>query len=197
MNTPEPMDIDEDETMDIDTLFAEPDDRRRDFIFIDVVGFHNRHHFICKEFYLTDGCYEYHAIIKPPYSVNKLPRDEREMVFWEISHLHGLQYQSGDMHLIEVIQATYPRLMGKTVIVENSFKARALQHIYRNCGDLNVLPITKMDFDMELQCKEEYPICENHSEILGQIGCECAIATAHRLKEITTNNLELLKILAK
>lgn len=170
-------------------------DTTRSFAFVDIVGFNNRNHFICKEFSLIDGDFKYHAIIKPPYSLNKLPRHEREMTLWEIEHLHGLEFQSGDVYLKEVVETVFSHLTAKTVIVENSFKARTLKHMFHECGDLDCVSIQSMNFDMDLQTEDVYPICKHHNRILGLIACECAVATTHRLKEITTNNLELSKYL--
>lgn len=64
------------------------------YVFVDVVGFNNRHRFICKEFFLIDGDYRYHAIIKPTYDMYKMPIHDRQMIIWEINHLHGLTYGS-------------------------------------------------------------------------------------------------------
>lgn len=203
MNSIEPIDVDDDEIIDIKILFDQPDDddddKCRDFAIVDIVGVHNRNHFICKEFYLIDGDYEYHAIIKPPYSLYKLPKHERDMALWEIDHLHGLSTwinNSGDTHLIEVIEAVYAHLMNKKIIVENRFKANALKYMFRNCVEMDCIPIKNMDFDMDLQYEDDYPICDNHSQILSFSNvCECAIATARRLKEITRNNFNLLNYL--
>lgn len=162
------------------------------FAFADIVGFNNRNQFICKEFCFIDGDFEYHAIIKPPYSFNKLPRHEREMSLWEIEHLHGLEFQSGDVSVKEVFQNVFPHLTTKIIIVETSFKARALKNMFRNCGEIiDCISIQSLNFDMDLQTQDVYPICKHHNRILGHMACECAVATTHRLKEITTNNLEL------
>lgn len=167
-------------------------DLRYSLAFVDIVGFINQNHFICKEFSLIDGDFVYHVIIKPPYSLDKLPRDEREMTLWEVEHLHGLEFQSGDVYLKKVLETVYPRISAKKIIVENSFKASALKQMFHNCGYLDFIPIERLGFDIDLQTRDTYPICKRHNGIVSPMACECAFATSHRLKEITINNLELI-----
>lgn len=168
----------------------------KEFVYVDLVGFNNRNHFICKEFALVDGNYEYHAIIKPPYSFYKLPLHEREMAQWEIYNLHGLQYDSGDRHLLDVIENAYSHLIsGKKIVVENNFKINCLKHMFRECGTLDCVNIDDMDFDINLQSQDSYKICDNHNQIFGESACECAVATAHRLKDITISNINFKNLL--
>lgn len=164
-------------------------DLRYSSVFVDIVGFINQNHFICKEFSLIDGDFVYHVIIKPPYSLNKLPRHEREMALWEIKNLHGLEFHSGDVYLEKVLETVFPRICAKKVIVENSFKASALKRMFHNCGDLDCISIESLGFDMDLQTRDTYPICKRHNGIVCPMACECAFATSHRLKEISINNL--------
>lgn len=101
-------------------------------------------------------------------------------------------------HITGVIEAIYPHLMDKKIVVENRFKATALKYMFRNCGELDCVPIESMDFDMGLQYEDDYPICDNYSQILSFWNeCECAVTDAHRLKEITKNNTKLLNYLGK
>lgn len=166
-----------------------------DYVYVDLVGFNNRQHFICKEFSLIDGDFKYHAIIKPPYSIHKFPLHERQMTIWEINHLHGLKYDGGDVHLIDVLQSTYQRLASKKVILENNYKIQSLKYMYRNCVDLTCLNIEDLGFDMDLQSEDPYPTCKKHGKILGEVACECAFATTLRLKEIAENNFKLLNVI--
>lgn len=178
---------------DISSDESECNDENIDqYIFVDLIGFNNRHQFICKEFCLLDSDYKYHAIIKPPYDISKIPYHERCMVKWEINHLHGLGYDKGDLQLMDVIEATYKRLSSKVIIMENKFKTDCLKYMFRNCCYLECLGIDELDFDIELQTKERYPVCGEHTELTETSNAECAVANAFRIKDITSNNLTLL-----
>ncbi|XP_031633765.1 uncharacterized protein LOC116347343 [Contarinia nasturtii] len=169
MEAVESMDIDLETLSESETGSAEYDELEEKYIFVDVIGFFNRQHFICKEFSLIDGDYKYHAIIKPPYSMSKIPINDRQMLNWEIKHLHGLKYDDGDVFLLDVIEATYSRFKNKKIIVENDYKGNALKYIFRNCGEFNFLNIAKMGFDLDLQCDDSYTPCGKHGDILDDI----------------------------
>lgn len=72
----------------------------KEFVYIDVLGFRDRHRFICKEFSLIDGDFKYHAIVKSPYSFSKLNTFFRRHAAWEVNFYHGLQYDCGDINII-------------------------------------------------------------------------------------------------
>lgn len=160
-----------------------------DYIFVDIVGFTNRHNFICKEISIIDGDYYYHGIIKPPYNLCKIPLHDRQMIKWEIDHLHGLRYNDGNIHLLDMVEATHQRLLSKKIVMEDNHKINLLKYIFRNCGTLNCISIEEMDFDLDLYDGDLYPNCGEHARIHYQPACECTSATTLRLKEITKNNL--------
>lgn len=166
------------------------------YIFVDVIGFRNKKRFICKEFCLIDGDFEYHAIIKPPYSFKKLLSCYQRKAQWEIDHYHQLKYDMGSINSIELVTNTYERLTKKKIIVENAQKIRFLKYIFRNCSELDCLSIEDTGFDMTLQSDEPYRICDYHNNVFGWKKCHCATATALKLKEITENNLNLISTLS-
>lgn len=195
----EVMFMDQLEPMDTDSEEEEESSNNEcsGYVFIDMIGFdnHDRDHFICKEFALIADDFEYHAIIKSPYNFNKLPLIDQQMSICEINNLHGLKYEDGNVHLTDVIQTVYPYLMGKTIILEDSYKIKMLQYMFRNCGELICININhKFDMDYRSKDKDEYPICSNHTEIFDKTECECALTTVQILKEVIKNNLKLLEI---
>lgn len=159
--------------------------------FVDVVGFIHREKFICKEIAMVCGDFKYHAIIKAPFSFDKFRADDREMAQWEIQHLHGLEYESGNVHKLDVARDIGHLLLQKNIIMENEYKIWCLKDMFRCLVfDLSCSTIDAEGIDLELQTEEPYPTCNNHTRILGP-ACECALATAYRLKDIYTNNQKL------
>lgn len=159
------------------------------FVFIDMVGFNNGHHFICQEFSLVADDYEYHTLIKPPYGLDYLPLHERQKELWEIEHLHGLRYDGGTIDLTQLVEMVYPHIKSKRIIVENDFKRRLLKDMFTGCGEIDCIKIRDMGFDTDLQGRDEYPICNKHNKLFAQPTCECALSTALKLRDITESNI--------
>lgn len=175
-----------DELMEINNEFSSCDN----FVFVDVQGFKTiRNRFMCKEFCLVDGEYKYHALIKSPYSFNKMPSHYRRNAKWLTNHFHGLPYECGDIHMIELLQKTYPKLMNKTVLVKGKEKVGWLQYMYRSCGEIECVNVEDLDsYDWRLRRDEPYEICDFHNVLFGWKECRCAMAVALELQDIVQKN---------
>lgn len=165
------------------------------FAFIDLQGFrtkscykHNYIRFICKEFCMIHGDIKFHAIVKSPYSFNKVPSYYRGQILWLARNYHGLTYNCGDTPIHEVVKNTYEQIKDKIVLVKGSEKILWLQYIYRRCGPINCKNIEDMDFDMSLGggCVENEDMCEYHKASHVHV---CALSNAMRIRDITFNNL--------
>lgn len=176
--------------MDIAEIQKKNQKRFKGLVYVDLIGFKHRAHFICKEFSLIDGDFEFHAIIKPPFSLDKLSLSDRKNAVFDINHLHGLKYEYGEIHLIELLQQTYNRLIDKLVIVSNNKKVQRLKYIFRNCVEIVCLSIQDIGYDLTLQSEESYRICDYHST---NFGLRCSLTCAIRLQEIVNNNINLRK----
>lgn len=86
------------------------------YVFIDIHGFRHRERFICKEFCLIDGDYQFHALVKSPYSFEKLNEFYQRHALLQ-TKFHGLTFDCGDIHPIDLKQAVFPKLMNKQIII--------------------------------------------------------------------------------
>lgn len=178
-----------DEMMEIDCHSSDCNN----FVYVDVQGFKTfRNRFMCKEFCLVDGEYRYHALVKSPYSFNKMPSHYRRHATWLINHFHGLKYESGDINIVELLQQTYPKLINKTVLVKGEQKVEWLQYMYRNCGEITCVNVEDLDslYDSRMKREEPYEICDYHNEHFGWRDCRCAMAHALELQDIITTSIK-------
>lgn len=131
-------------------------------VFVDVQGFKTyRERFICKEFCLISDDDFYHAIIESPYAFKKMPMFYQRQAKWLTKHFHGLTYDCGDVHMIQVIQKAYPKMMGKVVVVKGVEKVIWIKYMFRNCGEIECINFEDLDLDENL--KNIYTsMCEYH-----------------------------------
>lgn len=160
------------------------------FVFVDIQGFLARNNqFICKEFCFIDGDFKFHALVKSPYSFNKLPVKNQETAQWLTKNFHGLDYNSGKMHMIELIQEMFPKFNNKIAVVRGSQKIKWLKHMFRTCGEVECINIQEQGFDMDLYYNQSEKPCMFHRESKKRDSFHCAVKSAEKLKEITNNNL--------
>lgn len=160
------------------------------FVFVDIQGFKTiRNRFMCKEFCLVDGEYKYHALVKSPYSFNKMSSHNKQNASWLINNFHGLKYECGDVHMIELLQNTYPKLMNKTILVKGKEKVQWMQYMYRNCGEISCVNVEDLDaYDWRLRREESYQKCDYHDDRYGWKDYRCAMASALELQDILRKN---------
>lgn len=167
------------------------------FVFVDIQGFKTiQNRFMCKEFCLVDGEYKYHALVKSPYSFNKMPSRYQRNASWLTKHFHGLKYECGDIHIIELLQNTFPKLMNKTVLIKGKEKVQWIQYMYRNCGEITCVNVEDLDaYDWRLRREEPYEKCDYHNK--GWKDYRCAMASALELQDILRKNCtnELYKMI--
>lgn len=155
-------------------------------VFLDVQGFRTfNHRFIVKEICLSDYDDDeiFHAIIKSPYSFNKLNGYYQRQAEWTTRFCHGLTFDSGDMSIIELLEKVYPRIKDKQVIVKGAEKLRWLRYIFRKCGEIHGSNVDDVA-EISKECDEKmYDICDYHNEVFGWEPCRCALSTVLKLKE--------------
>lgn len=158
-------DIDFDNASKCESMDFEEQERiSRNFVFVDVQGFKSyRDRFICKEICLVSDEDFYHAIIYPPYPFEKMPAHYKRQAKWLYKQFHGLTYDCGYVHMIQVIQDVYPKLMKKTVVVKGAEKVKWIKHIFRNCGEIECLNFDDLDLELDEKCKTFNPLmCDYH-----------------------------------
>lgn len=186
----EKMDVDSDvDMMDIDTDYLS-ENICNNYVYVDLQGFRGRHNrFICKEFSLLSDDFIYHALIKSPYNFNKLPAYYQRQAKWLTNHYHGIKYDCGDKHIIEVKQTIFPKIQGKTILVKGAEKILWLKYIFRDCGDIDCVNAEDLDdFDFPRKRTESYDVCEYHSKIVSRMEGPCAMSTVLMLQDVTFKN---------
>lgn len=169
------LEISESDAMDLDINndsmsevmdFDEQERITKNFVFVDIQGFKTyRERFICKEICLVSDNDFYHAIIKSPYPFEKLSSSHKRQANWLTKHFHGLTYDCGNVHIIEVIQDIYPKLMRKTVVVKGVEKVKWIKYMFRTCGEIECLNFEDLDLDLDDNFKNFCPfMCDYHLE---------------------------------
>lgn len=185
------MDIDFDDSMCIDVdcndeLFH---NSYENYIFVDMQGFKSyRNRFICKEFCLIDGNDVYHAMIRSPYKFERLSSHYRRQAQWLNRNYHGLSFDGGDVHIIEMKQKIFPKVLGKTILVKGVEKVNWLQHMFRDCGEINCVNVEDLNIDHSFEYNS-YDICKNHRKTLTQKQYICAKTNAMMLQDIAKRNI--------
>lgn len=176
--------------MDVDVDELIENKYYNNFVYVDVQGFrtfHNR--FMCKEFCLVDGDFIYHALVKSPYSFNKMPAYYQRQANWLINQYHRIKYDCGDVHINELKEATFSRIENKTILVKGVQKISWLKHMFRDCGNIECVNVEDLDeFDLTDRRTEPYDVCEYHNKIFGWTQGPCAMTTALMLQDLTLKN---------
>lgn len=164
---------------------------KHNFVYLDMQGFfaHNGQ-FILKEICFIGDNFKFHTLVKSPFSMYKLPAAEQSSIKYLTKNFHGLSYNDGGMHIIEVIQQLYPKFQNKIVMVRNQFKVNTLKHIFRMCGDIECVSIQDQGFNMHAHSFEMKVPCMYHRQSKKRAHYHCALAFTEELNEITLNNLK-------
>lgn len=186
----EKMDVEENQT---EKMEIDEEKVIGNYVIVDLQGYRNKHRFICKEFCLIDGNYKYHAIIKNPDPFKTMNPYYRRHAEWAIRYFHGLGTESGDVHVIEVIQKMYPKIANKKVIVRHPWKMPWLKYLFRNCGEIDCVCIENIDVNMNLRKMDPddengYDYCEFHNQH-GFDDWRCSLFIALEMKDILDANL--------
>lgn len=138
-----------------------------DYVFVDLQGFKGRHNrFICKEFCLIDGSNIVHEMIQPPYPLNRLPSHLRQQIYWLTLYYHGLNYDVGDVHIVELKGKVFSQLQNKKIYVKGCEKVRWLEYMFRDCGRINCINIEDLNIDdHDHICRDIDTSCDFHSWI--------------------------------
>lgn len=172
--------------IDIDDLL---ENKCENYVYIDIQGFRtSRNRFICKEFCLVDGDSMFHTFVKSPYSFNKMPAYYRRQANWLINRFHGIKYEHGDTHIIELKQTMFTKIHDKTILVKGIEKIAWLQYIFRDCGKINCVNIEDMDVDLSLDKNKLFDVCEYHNRIFGGGNGPCAMTNALILQHLYDKN---------
>lgn len=168
--------------------------KREDIIYVDIQGFKtSRNRFLCKEFCLIDGDFVYHALIKSPNKFKQMPLHYQKQANWLTNHYHGIKYDSGDIHINDLIIDMYPKMLQKVILIKGIEKMSWLQYIFRDYGEaLYIKNIEDLDqFDISTKNSRPYEMCSYHSAIFTWSGGPCAKSNALMLQDLTIkNNLE-------
>lgn len=158
------------------------------YVFVDVQGFktHNNR-FICKEFCLIDGNDIFHALIKSPYKFERLSSLYRRQAQWLTRNYHGLSFDSGDMHIIEMKQKVFPKVCNKTILVKGDEKVNWLHYMFRDCGEINCANVGDLSLDYNFKFNSN-DVCENHRKSSSQKQYVCAKSNALMLQNLANKN---------
>lgn len=186
-NKPEPMDIEESGENKKQLII---DDDIKNYVIVDLLGYRNRHRFICKEFCLIDGGFTYHTIIKNPHPFKDMSTYYKRHAEWAMRYFHGLSMECGDIHVVEMIQKMYPKLKNKKILMYNSWKIPWMRYLFRNYDEIECVCIQDTNIDMDLRMQSDYTYCDYHKEN-GPEHSECSLACALEMKDIVETNFEL------
>lgn len=158
------------------------------FAYVDMQGFKTyKNKFICKEFCLVDGEKKIYALVKSPYSFGKLPCNYQQQALWLTKYQHHIDYDSGNVPIVELIQTVYPLIQNKKVIVKGNEKVTWLKNMFRACGEIECVNIDNFDnINIELPIKDRLsdPMCDFHRIAHRFSYGPCAMAHAYRLQDV-------------
>lgn len=176
--------------MDSNGYFSDSDEDSLldyNYIFVDIQGFKTyRNQFICKEFCLIDNDYIYHALVKSPYSFNKVPAYYKRQAYWLTNFYHGLMYEAGDTNIIEVKQNVYDRLQSKKVAVKGAEKIKWLQFMFRDCCEIECVNFDDLDYDHDVKMSVLNKVCNFHDVKLQSP--ECSLKNVLNMRNISSIN---------
>lgn len=157
-----------------------------EYVFVDIQGFKTyKERFIIKEFCMLVGDYMFHTTVKSPYCFQKLPPFYKRQATMLTNRFHGLSFDSGDMHICELIEKAYPFMQGKKVLVKGKAKKTWLHHIFRNCDDINCINIEDLYGQVMYVNEKMYPNCGQH---MNNLISHCAFSNALKLKDKFDSN---------
>lgn len=161
-----------------------------EWVYIDMQGFKvNKNRFMCKEFCLISSDETFHAIVKPWFSYKKLLSHYKRQIDWLTKYYHGIDFESGDMHIDELAEIVYPKLTGKIAIVKGNEKMQWLQYIFRKHGEIRCRNIEEFNCDeINDQTHESHALCEYHNARFGWSQCRCALSNTLKLQIISNIN---------
>lgn len=175
-----------------DTVDFDIEEEKPDLVFVDIQGFRNtKNRFICKEFCLVSTDEKYHVIVKSPYGFEKLPSYYKRQANWLTKYFHGIAFNDGDVHLIDVLQTVYKKILGKKIIVKGAHKVIWMKYIFRNCGEIDCVNIEDLGYSQRLCKTSKLGICYFHHKMYWK-EWRCALTTALQLQTIVEeSNLDI------
>lgn len=168
------------------------------YVFVDVQGFKGSHNrFICKEFCLIDGAEIFHEMIQSPFPINRLSSYLRKQADWLTRYFHGLKYEDGDVHIIELTEKMFPKLQNKKILVKGEEKMHWLQYMFRFCGELDCVNIEHLNIEyiyreFDSSSSSSHDSCEFHRWITEGTLAVCARYNALLLQDLATKNVNAL-----
>lgn len=159
------------------------------FVFVDLQGFKTcGNKFLCKEFCLISPDDEdsiHHTLLKSPFEFKKLSTYYKHQANWLTSFCHGLTFDCGDVDINDFLQATYPKLDNKTVVVKGDEKVKWLKQLFGSCGDIECINIEELGIAVNCTCCQRAS-CQYHES---NTGGRCALSIALNIKQAFEENL--------
>lgn len=184
-------DVELDEGIDVDTDIIERDPCAN-YVYVDIQGFQTTHNrFICKEFCLVDGDNVFHALVKSPFDLTRLSAHFKRQADWLVQYYHGLTFECGDVHIVELIEKMHVKLLNKTVFVTGHQKVGWLKYIFREC-DIDCVNADAFGFDFGGRNFQTaaYGFCPYHDDLFKSgRKCSCAFSKALKLKDVVITNM--------
>lgn len=186
-------DSDDDDYGDVVDVKVKSQDKLNEYVFVDVQGFKGSHNrFICKEFCLVDESGIFHEIIQSPFPVTRLSTHLRKQVKWVTQNYHGLSYEDGDMHIIELTEKMSPKMLNKKILVKGDEKIKWLEYMFRFCGNISCLNVEDMNISYNCRENDLYDSCEFHRWIREGSLPVCARYNALLLQDLAKKNVNAL-----
>lgn len=165
--------------------------RNEKYVYIDVQGFKMpRNRFMCKEFCLVDGEFVYHSFIESPFGMNKLPKFYQNQANWLMNHYHRIEFNYGDMSIIEMKQNLVSKLQSKIVLVKGFEKSDWLKYIFRDCVEFHCFNIEDLNFDLN-EMENNYAVCQYHRQYFSENG-PCAMTNAFIIQDLCNKHSKYL-----
>lgn len=111
---------------------------------VSVEGYILEKDFVCKEFCLLDrdSNFLYHTTVKSENEVDIYSEKDQVRISYE-EKTFGLEFDSGDTEINELIEFVYPLIKTKKVIVEHLFTVNWLKELFHTYGDINCKDVGK------------------------------------------------------
>lgn len=116
----------------------------------------------------------------------------RKQADWLTQNFHGLNFEDGDMHTIELTEQIFPKLNNKMILVKGDEKVQWLEYMFRLCGKINCINIENLNIQYNCRENDAHNFCEHHRWIAEGTLAVCAKNNAMILQHLAKKNVNAL-----
>lgn len=139
-----------------------------EFVVIDVQGFKTvGNTFIVKEFCLLQNNFEFHCMVKSPFTYEELPPPYKSEAEFLAHAYHGLDFDMGTISLDDLVRHTVDHVRGKTVFVKGVEKLKWVREMYEDWLDYK-----ECEFNV-INIEDHYPMFYFHTKKITEARESC------------------------